>query len=210
MNATGTNTDSSTSVIAMIGAVISPMALFGRLGRRELGMLLHHPLDVLDHDDGVVDHDADGEHEREERDRIGRIADALSTMKVPIRLTGTASVGISVARTLPRKRKTTITTRMNASISVFCTSCDGVGDEARRIVGDLPGQILGKRFCSSAMPLAHRLERGDRVGAGRLVDRDGRGRPAIESRFAIEIGGAELHAARRRSGAAPSRPDWCA
>jgi hypothetical protein len=43
-------------------------------------------------------------------------------MKVPIRLTGTASVGIRVARTLPRKRKTTITTRMNASTRVFCTS----------------------------------------------------------------------------------------
>ena len=43
-------------------------------------------------------------------------------MNVPIRLTGTASVGISVARTLPRNRKTTSTTRTNASISVFCTS----------------------------------------------------------------------------------------
>ena len=66
MNATGTNTDSSTSVIAMIGAVISPMAYLRCVGGRELGMLLHHPLDVLDHDDGVIDHDADGEHEREE------------------------------------------------------------------------------------------------------------------------------------------------
>ena len=43
-------------------------------------------------------------------------------MNVPIRLTGTANVGINVARTLPRNRKTTITTRMNASTSVFCTS----------------------------------------------------------------------------------------
>ena len=43
-------------------------------------------------------------------------------MKVPIRLTGTASVGISVARTLPRNRKTTSTTRMKASTSVFFTS----------------------------------------------------------------------------------------
>ena len=43
-------------------------------------------------------------------------------MKVPIRLTGTAKVGISVARMLPRNRNTTSTTRMKASISVFCTS----------------------------------------------------------------------------------------
>ena len=43
-------------------------------------------------------------------------------MNVPIKLTGTASVGMSVARTLPRKRNTTSTTRMKASTSVFCTS----------------------------------------------------------------------------------------
>ena len=78
MKATGTNTDSSTSVMAMIGAVISRHRLLGRLGRRELGMLLHHALDVLDHDDGVVDDDADGEHDREQRDRVGRIADRLA------------------------------------------------------------------------------------------------------------------------------------
>ena len=41
----------------------------------ELRIFLHHPLDVLDHDDGIVDHDADGEHEREQRHCIGGIAD---------------------------------------------------------------------------------------------------------------------------------------
>ena len=75
MKATGTNTDSSTSVIAMIGAVISLHGALGRLGGRQLGMLLHHPLDVLDHDDRVVDDDADGQHDRQQRDRVGRIAD---------------------------------------------------------------------------------------------------------------------------------------
>ncbi len=47
---------------------------------------------------------------------------AFSTMKAPIRLTGTAMVGISVARKLPRNRNTTSTTSTNASTSVFCTS----------------------------------------------------------------------------------------
>ena len=45
-----------------------------------------------------------------------------STANVPIRLTGTAMVGITVARRLPRNRNTTITTRMNASVSVRSTS----------------------------------------------------------------------------------------
>ena len=47
---------------------------------------------------------------------------ASITAKVPISDTGTAISGISVARTLPRNRKTTITTRTNASISVCTTS----------------------------------------------------------------------------------------
>ena len=41
---------------------------------------------------------------------------------VPIRLTGTASIGINVARQLCRKTKTTSRTRMPASMSVRYTS----------------------------------------------------------------------------------------
>ena len=91
MKATGTNTESSTSVIAMIGAVISRHRLLRRLGRREIRFFLHDAFDVLDHDDGVVDEDADRQHHREQRHRIGGIArSASSTAKVPMTLTGTA------------------------------------------------------------------------------------------------------------------------
>ena len=47
---------------------------------------------------------------------------ASITAKVPISDTGTAISGMSVARQLPRNRKTTITTRMKASTSVCITS----------------------------------------------------------------------------------------
>src|SRR3546814_8363818 len=46
-----------------------------RLLHRQTRLLLHHPLDVLDHDDGVVDDDADREHEGEKRDRVRAVAD---------------------------------------------------------------------------------------------------------------------------------------
>ena len=49
--------------------------LLAGLRHRQLGFLLDDPLDVLDHDDGIVDHDADREHQRQQRDRVGRIAD---------------------------------------------------------------------------------------------------------------------------------------
>ena len=44
---------------------------------------------------------------------------ASITAKVPTSATGTAMIGIRVARRLPRKRKTTIATSTKASISVL-------------------------------------------------------------------------------------------
>ena len=49
--------------------------LLASLRHGQLGFLVDHPLDVLDDDDGVIDHDADGEHERQQGDGVGRIAD---------------------------------------------------------------------------------------------------------------------------------------
>ena len=49
--------------------------LLGRCRDRQLGLFLDDPLDVLDHDDRIVDHNADREHQREQRHGIGRIAD---------------------------------------------------------------------------------------------------------------------------------------
>ena len=114
-------------------------------------------------------------------------------MNVPIRLTGTASVGIKVARKLPRNRNTTITTRTKASTSVFFTSSIVCRDEAGRVVGDFPGQIIGEPALQLADPVAHGFQRGDRIGPRRLVDRHRRRRPPIQARFAIEIGGAQFH-----------------
>ena len=40
-----------------------------------LHALLDMPVDVLDHHDGVVDHQADGQHQRQQRQQIDRIAE---------------------------------------------------------------------------------------------------------------------------------------
>ena len=40
-----------------------------RLAGRQLRMVLHHRLDVLDDDDRVIHDDADGQHDGEQRDR---------------------------------------------------------------------------------------------------------------------------------------------
>ena len=74
MKAIGTNTESRTNVIATIGAVISAIAFLVASAGDRFGFFLHDAFDVLDHDDRVVDQDADRQHHREQRDRIGRIA----------------------------------------------------------------------------------------------------------------------------------------
>ena len=68
MNAVGMNTAQSTSAVAMIGPVTSLIACLRRLERRQAERDV--ALDVFDHDDRVIDHDADGEHEAEERERV--------------------------------------------------------------------------------------------------------------------------------------------
>ena len=99
MKAIGTKTESSTRVMAMIGAVISSIACLVASAGVSSGCSSITALDVLDHHDGVVDDDADGQHHAEQRDGVGASSRcASSTAKVPIRLTGTAMVGIRVAR----------------------------------------------------------------------------------------------------------------
>ena len=63
--ALGRSTELSTSVMARIGPVISFIALM--VASRTRQALLQPALDVLQHDDGVVHDDADGQHQPEQR-----------------------------------------------------------------------------------------------------------------------------------------------
>ena len=71
MKATGTNTESSTKVIAMIGPVISAIAFLVASAGAQVRLLLQHPFDVLDDDDGVIDQNADRQHHCEQRNGVG-------------------------------------------------------------------------------------------------------------------------------------------
>ena len=122
MKATGTNTESSTSVMAMIGAVISPIAFlvasFGReLGSSSITRSTFSTTTIASSTTmPIASTSASSETVLAEK------PSASMTAKVPISETGTAMIGISVARSLPRNRKTTIATRTKASTSVWTTS----------------------------------------------------------------------------------------
>ena len=74
MKATGTNTESSTRRDGNDRPGDLCHRLFRRLGGRQVGFLLQDAFDVLDDDDRVVDQDADRQHHREQRNRVGAVA----------------------------------------------------------------------------------------------------------------------------------------
>ena len=65
MNAQGTNTALSTRPMAITGPETCSMALI--VASRGRQAVLDVVLDRLDHHDGVVDDDADGQHQAEQR-----------------------------------------------------------------------------------------------------------------------------------------------
>ena len=116
----GTNTAHSTSVIARIGPVISSIALM--VAGWAVQPHGHLPFDVLQHHNRVVHHDADGEHQAEERDVVQAIPQRAMTAKVPISETGTSIIGRIMARQSCRNTSTTSPTSTMASNSVRITS----------------------------------------------------------------------------------------
>ena len=120
MKVTGTKTASSTSVVAMIGAVIwviawrvaslgsNPSAISSStFSTTTIASSTTMPMARTNANSVTVLRD---------------IPSARSTPKVPISETGIATTGIRVARRLPRNTKTTRTTSAKVSISVWITS----------------------------------------------------------------------------------------
>jgi hypothetical protein len=88
-NATGTKTAERKARLPPARRSLAD-GLVGRLPRREV-FFLHDPFDVLDHHvKKIVHHDADGEHEAEERQRVDSESRYRRPRNVPMMLTGTA------------------------------------------------------------------------------------------------------------------------
>ncbi len=118
MNATGTNTESRTSVIAMIGATISPIAflvasLAESSGSSSITRSTFSTTTIASSTTMPI-----ASTSASSETVLALNPSASMTAKVPIRETGTAMIGISVVRSLPRNRNTTSATRTNASTSV--------------------------------------------------------------------------------------------
>ena len=150
--------------------------LLGRLGGRQVGIFLHHALDILDHHDGVVDHDADGQHDGQQRHRIGRIADRLERDEGADQADRHGERRDERGADAAEEQKDDEHDEDEGLDQRLLHFVNRVGDEGRRVVGDLPGDVVGKGLFQCGNLLLHRIQRRQRIGARRLVDRDGRGR----------------------------------
>ncbi len=192
MKATGTNTDSSTRVMPMIGAVICPMAFFVASAGVSSGWFLHHVLDVLDHDNGVVDHDTDRQHDGEQRHGVGGISDRLEHDEGADQADRHGEHRDQRGAQAAEEEEHDQDDEDKGLDQRLLHLMDRVGDEDGGVVGDLPGEIHGKALLQPRHEFSHCAERIDRVRARRLIDGDGRRRRTIEARLAVEVGGAEL------------------
>ena len=80
------------------------------------------PVDVLQHDNGVVDHEADRDREGHQREIVEAISDEVHDRACAHERRGTVTLGMMVAHTFRRKTKITITTSAMDNIRVNWTS----------------------------------------------------------------------------------------
>ena len=102
-----------------------------------------------------------------------------STPKVPSSTTGTAIVGMIVARMFCRKTNITRKTSPIASNSVLTTSWIDSSHERRRVIGINDLDALRKGRGQARQRVLDVLRRADGVGAGRQLDGEGGRRQAV-------------------------------
>ena len=174
MKATGTNTESSTSVMAMIGPVIWRIASWSPRAAPS-PVLLHHALDVLDHDDGVVDHDADRQHQREQRHGVGGEADSQQDGEGADQADRHGDDRDDRRAQAAQEQEDHDHHQDEGLDQRLHHLADRVGHEDRGVVEHARLEALGeaRRAARPACAL-HRAGGRDRIGAGREIDADRR------------------------------------
>jgi len=187
MKPIGTNTDSRTSVMAMIGATTCAMAFLGRGNRREVRLLFHHALDILHHDDGVVDDDADGKHQRQERNRVGRIAEGKQHREGPDDGNRHGDDRNERRPHIAQEQKYDNRDKNKGFDQRMDHRLDRVVNEVGRVVHDLGFKALGHARLQFLDLRRQSRRRGQRIGARREEYTDGDRRLTVEAAQRIVI-----------------------
>src|SRR5271157_1376313 len=80
------------------------------------------PLDVLDHDDGIIYHEAHRDRQSHQREVVEAVAEFVEHREGADQRQRHGDAGMMVAQKLRRNRKITMTTSATVSSNVNCTS----------------------------------------------------------------------------------------
>ena len=117
-----------------------------------------------------------------------------NSTNVPISETGTASIGIIVARQFCRNRNTTRITSTIASASVFTNLLDALGNRQRRVERVGVVEIRRESRVQIVHDLPDALGHGKRVRPGRLEHGDADARLAVDASNLLVVQRAQLDA----------------
>ena len=169
------------------------------------------PLDVLEHDDRVVDHDADRQRHAEQRHRVERVAGEPHEAEGRDQRDRDRAATISVGRERRRNTKTVSIASSAPKTSANSVSCDRLADRRarsrrsrRRVV-----EAHALRAASSAISSRRRsdlVDDRDGVAVGLLADADADRRRAVvaRDRCARSSAPSSTRATSRSSTGAPS------
>ncbi len=150
-------------------------------------LLLEHALDVLDDDDGVVDDDADRQHQGEERNGVGRIAERQEDREGADQAHRHGDRGNEGRAQIAEEDEHDEDDEHERLAERLQHLADRVADEERRIVDDDPlhaGREAGLQFRERR---GRELRGFDRVGAGREVERDADAGLAVDARLVVLV-----------------------
>ncbi len=168
--------------------------LLGGFLWREVGLLLHHALDVLDHHDGVVDHDADGQDEGEQGDGVGGIAEHEQGGDGADDADRDGGGGDQGGADIAEEDEDHQHHEGEGFEQGLEDLGDGVSDEGGAVVED---DLLHARREALFQRVQGLVDAGGdfhRIGAGGEVDADGDGGLAVEAAFGVLGGRAEFDA----------------
>ena len=161
---------------------------------RHLRVLLDHALDVLHHDDGVVDDNADGEHQREQRHGIGRIADEQHHREGADDRDRHRKQRDQRGAPFAQEQEHHHGNENDGRHQRANDLLDGRADKDRGVPEHGLSEVARKARREPAHGVANAAGDLDRIGAWGLVDADRGCRGAVEPAVAILRFGAHLHA----------------
>ena len=172
-------------------------------------MRFHDLFDGFDNDYGVIDDDADRQDHRKERDSVGGIPDGVEDDEGPDQANRHRNHRNERGADVAEENEDDEQHKNGRFHERMLDGLDRGGDECGWVVGNLPGDVLGKRFRAVIHQFLERFDGGQCIGAGRLIDADKTRRASHSG--ALHDRDLRLPAvfARWNPAAGSNRPDWC-